>query len=146
MQKNIYEIFTEVKLLNPKVARVLSLSDFYYYDDLSGVEIDSTDPDQLFLLDELQRIFSDLDSVSQRLTYLSQPIKTEGKLLKQSNGRYAVNGVELTSGCSVEYLSDHAGYEPHQTRWKSSRIEHNGSDYYIVGGSFSLNGITVRIR
>ena len=154
MARNIYDIFTEAKEIRRGINALLARADFTYYDDLSGVETDETDPDQLFLRDELASVLSDLDDAVRSLNYLSRPIKTEGTLHKQSNGRYEVNGTELTSGHGVEYLATddrhsvyvNGDYQP-VPYWRSSRIEHNGKDYYIVGADIgSLEGLTVRIR
>ncbi|MEK4951942.1 DUF5348 domain-containing protein [Bacillus sp. FSL W8-1127] len=77
------------------------------------------------------------------LKNLDKPVKAEGYLDKQKNGRYAIGDVELTSGMYVEYFSDEDGgyYVP-------SRLEHNGDDYYIVelGKDRSIEGLKVRIK
>lgn len=78
------------------------------------------------------------------LKTLDKPIRADGILVKNSNGRYEVNGIELTSGSSVEFFSDDEDggcYVP-------SRIEHNGEDYYIydLGRDENIEGVRVRIK
>lgn len=78
------------------------------------------------------------------LKNLDKPVRAEGRLEKQSNGRYQVDGVELTSGSYVEFYEDDedGGY------YIPSRVEHNGEDYYIValGREQSIEGLKVRIK
>lgn len=156
MARTLNDIMTELKALNPDIKQLLSHADFENYEDLSGLDIDRADAEQLFLLDELQTLLSKLDDVSHTLNYLSRPIKVEGALHKNSNGRYEVRGYELTSGNGIEYLAtddwhmrynDNDDYVP-TPYWKASRIEHDGKDYYIVGADdlTTLENVRVRIR
>lgn len=156
MARTIIDIMNELRALNPDIKQILSHADFENYEDLSGIELDRNDAEQLFLLDELQTILSKLDDVSHTLNYLTRPIKAEGTLHKNSNGRYELKGHELTSGSGIEYLTtddwhmaynDNDDYVP-TPYWKASRIEHNGNDYYIVGADNldTLENVRVRIR
>ena len=52
MARNIKEIMDEVQDLNVKIQQVLYHSNFEMYDDLSDVDYDNTNADELFLLDE----------------------------------------------------------------------------------------------
>lgn len=156
MAKHIKDIMAEVQKLNVEIQQVLYHADFEMYDDLSGLEWDKTDAEQLFMLDELYRILSKLDDVSHTLKYLDRPIKVEGALHKNENGRYEVQGIELSSGCGLEYLSlddRHCRYNENDEYvptpyWVTSRIEHDGKDYYIVGADEfeTLENVRVRIR
>lgn len=155
---NIDELFKEVSMLNYRLKEVISMSKYNYYDDLSGVDYDYKNPDQLFLLDEMRSLLSKLDDVSYTIDYLGKPIKVEGTLHKQANGRYAVGNYELSSGHGLEYLTSnddfHSKYDDESDQyinypyWIASRVEHNGTDYYIVGASkdIELEGLQVRIR
>lgn len=156
MARTLHDIMTELKALNPDIKQLLSHADYEMYDDLSGLDIDREDEEQLFLLDELQQLLNKLDDVYHTLNYLSRPIKIDGVLHKNSNGRYEVNGYELSSGKGIEYLAtddwhmrcnDNDDYVS-TPYWKSSRIEHDGKDYYIVGANdlTTLENIRVRIR
>ena len=156
MARNIKEIMDEVQDLNVKIQQVLYHSNFEMYDDLSDVDYDNTNADELFLLDELRDILYKLADVSHTIKYLERPIKVEGALHKNANGRYEVQGIELSSGCGLEYLSlddRHMRYNDNDdyvstTYWGYGRIEHDGTDYYIVGADkdTKLEGLRVRIR
>ena len=156
MAKNIKDIMNEVSELNLKIKQILHHSDFENYDDLSGLDIDRTNAEELFLTDELYGILDRLSDISHTLNYLEKPIKAEGALHKNANGRYEVQGIELSSGCGLEYLATddrHCRYNDNDDYvitpyWCSSRIEHDGTDYYIVGANDldTLENIRVRIR
>ena len=156
MKRTLTDIMTELKALNPSIKQLLAHADYENYEDLSGLEIDRADAEQLFLLDELQKLLYKLDDVSYTLNYLCRPVKVEGVLHKNSTGRYEVNGYELTSGNGIEYLATDDRHMRYNTNddyvptpyWKASRIEHDGKDYYIVGASDlnTLENVRVRIR
>lgn len=156
MARTLNDIMAEIKELNPKIKQILNHAEYENYDDLSALDYNNADADQLFMLDELQQILSKLDDVSHTLGYISRPIRAEGTLYKNMNGRYEVEGHELSSGSGIEYLStdgDHMRYDENDEfvcvpYWKSSRIEHNGKDYYIVGATEldTLDNVRVRIR
>ena len=156
MSKHIKDIMNEVTDLNLKIKQILYHCDYEFADDLSCLEYDNTDAEDLLLLDELRQIMSKLDDVSHTLNYFDRPVKAEGILHKNKNGRYEFNGIELSSGCGLEYLTTddlHSRYDEasgdyiNVPYWCSSRIEHNGIDYYIVGAiDLKLEGLKVRIR
>ena len=156
MAKTIKDIMTELSDLNVTIQKILYHSNFEMYDDLSGLDYDNTNADELFLLDESRDILDKLADVSHTLKYLERPIKVEGALHKNANGRYEVNGIELSSGYGLEYLSlddRHMRYNDNDdyvstTYWGYGRIEHDGTDYYIVGADkdTKLEGLRVRIR
>ena len=156
MAKHIKDIMAELQELNLKIQQIMYHSQFTEYDDLSGLEYDKADAEDLFLLDELQRILSKLEDITHTLNYIDRPIRTEGALHKNANGRYEVNGIELSSGCGIDYLATddrHCRYNKNDEYvptpyWCSSRIEHNGKDYYIVGATDleTLENVRVRIR
>lgn len=156
MAKTVKEIMTELSDLNVTIQKILYHSNFEMYDDLSGLDYDNTNADELFLLDELRDILDKLADVSHTIKYLERPIKVEGALHKNANGRYEVNGIELSSGYGLEYLSlddRHMRYNDNDdyvstTYWGYGRIEHDGTDYYIVGADkdTKLEGLRVRIR
>ena len=71
-----------------------------------------------------------------------------------SQGRYETDGGHYyTSGSSIEFLkveeiynSDTGQYEDTPV-WTVSRVEHDGTDYYIVTyGNVELSGLKVRVR
>lgn len=70
------------------------------------------------------------------------PVKAEGYLYKNEDGRYECGNYTLTSGSIVDY------YDAEDGVYFTSRIEHNGDDYYIVGygRNKSVAGVKVRIK
>lgn len=106
--------------------------------------VDSSDEVQLF--SNLSDILDNLHYVKTAVDYLNKPISKYTVLHKNDYDRYETEeGYEFTCGCSIEYygIDD---YTEHYA-WKTSRIEHNGDDYYIVGDrELSLEGLRIRIR
>lgn len=156
MAKTVKEIMTELSYLNVSIQKILYHTKFEEYDDLSGLDINKASAEDLYLVDELRGILDKLSDVSRNLNYLEQPIKTEGILHKNRNGRYEFNGIELSSGYPLEYLATddrHMRYNDNDDYvitpyWRYGRIEHDGNDYYIVGADkdTKLEGLRVRIR
>lgn len=138
----IRDLQTELNILNKKLVDIIKQSKFNEYDDLSGLEYDFESPEDLLLVDELRSVMYKLDEASSTISYLDVPIKRKGILTKGYNGRYSYDGRELTCGDCIEALIPFEdGY-----KWICSRIEHDGSDYYLVGYKVSLNGLCVRER
>lgn len=155
MSKHIKDIFNEVEELNLKIKQVLYHVEFENYEDLSALEYDNTNPDQLMMLDELRGILTKIEEVSHIINYLSRPIKKEGILHKNRNGRYEVENYEFSCGSSIEYLAIDKRYFHYRENgeciivpyWRASKVEHNNKDYYIVGADgIRLEGLRVRIR
>ena len=60
---NINDILVQASELRAGIDRLLRSSTYRQYDDLSGLEINQQDSEQLFLLDELRGIMEKLDNV-----------------------------------------------------------------------------------
>lgn len=151
--KTINELYEELKKLNGSIESIIHASRYSEYDDLSGLECDNKDPEQRLLREELRSVLYHLDLASDNLAYLSQPIGYRGKLHKQSNGRYELDGYELTSGSGLEVLAPCEIWSEEKqdyiegVEWVASRLEHNGKDYYIVGhNDLELEGLEARKR
>ena len=150
--KTINELKEELKKLNSSLEGVIRASGFRDYDDLSGLEYDRTNPEELFLVEEYRGILDQLERASSNIGYLTMPIAYSGRLTKQANGRYSCGGYELTSGNGLEVLEpcevlNSEGHYIDGYRWTSTRLEHNGEDYYLVGVHVdSLEGMQARIR
>ena len=129
-----------------KIDSVLRFSTYDNYDDLSSLDIDYRDGEQLFLLGELQAIMRNLDEARGRLTYLALPIREVSRLHKNESGRYETDGGHYyTCGSPVEALIEDGYHEvPY---WVWTRLEHNENGYYLVGyGNVEMDGLTVRVR
>lgn len=143
---DINKVFEEAQKLKWNIESLLRFSKFELYGDLSGVDIDHEDGEQLFLTEELREIMEKLSEVDRRLRYLSRPVQEVSRLHKDRSGRYETsNGHYYTSGQGIEALLPE-GY-PEVKCWVWTRVEHNGEDYYLVGhNDVSMDGLTVRVR
>lgn len=155
MQKNINDMIKEFYQLNASIKNVLADTRYKDLGDLSEISLDYENADQLFLLDEAYTILSQLQDIAADIDYLRKPVVHQGTLHRNSSGRYEIDGLELTSGHIVEYLShddSHAAFDEkgeyiNVPYWRKGRIEHNGTDYYIVGdSSLSLEGLQIRVK
>lgn len=144
--KDLGELLERSQKLNTEIKRLLKESTYLEYDDLSGLDIDYKDAEQLLLQEQLWKVMQELEDVSDRLDYLALPIKEVSRLHKNSDGRYETkNGHYFTSGCRVEALiSDGFRMVPY---WVRTSIEHNGEDYFLAGyQEVELEDLKVRLR
>lgn len=143
--ENLKDLVNELYNVNMKIKQIVKASQFEEYDDLSGLNYDSSDPDDAFLLAELRGILEKLDDASRNIDYITRPVKGVYTLHKNRNGRYECSAREFTSGSSIEFYYYNDFYERYE--WAASRVEHDGNDYYIVGYSnLVLEGLMVRLR
>lgn len=143
---NLQEVFTEAVKLNRQITQFLKFSTYKEYDDLSGLDIDFTDGEQLLLWEELRLITDKLADAQERIAYLTRPIVETCRLRKGTSGKYrTAQGVFYNCGSSIEALvTDEYHDVPY---WTRTVVEHNGEDYYLVGHKgLSMNGLRVRVR
>ena len=90
-----------------------------------------------------EHVLYELHDALRLLKWVNAPIRVEGRLSKNVEGRYEIgdSGIELTSGDTVDVHED-------DKYWHHSAIEHNGQDYYIkaLGKETNIEGLEVRIR
>ncbi len=149
---NINELMKSLSVLNSEFARLIKKTRIDKYDDLSEIEADNNNPEQLLLIVELRNVMLNISNASYTISYLKKPIKGEYVLHKNSDGRYECNAHEYTCGNCIEYYA-YDNWEGHY-RWVISSVEHDGDDYYIVGSkslssdgnAIPLEGLRVRIR
>lgn len=150
----ITELKSAVQKLSGQISTILSTSGYQQYDDLLSIQYDINNPDDLMIIDEYRQLLSKLSDVQYAIDYLSKPVKYEDRLTLRSDGRYGtINGTTYyTSGSRIEFLTseevmDSSGQFVDVPAWRVSRVEHNGTDYYIVGyPDVDLNGLKVRVR
>lgn len=141
---NIQQLYNTVSDLNKQISTILKRSGFDYHNDLYDLDCGS-DSDSLMLREELTDVLDHLDVVNSILNYLGKKIAGEYTLHKNKNDRYSCDLHEYTCGNRIEFYYYDDDIEKY--RWNISTVEHNGSDYYIVGyRDISLNGLKVRIR
>ncbi|MCY9746384.1 DUF5348 domain-containing protein [Paenibacillus larvae] len=108
---------------------------------------DPNDPDDMYLRTMFYRISDKLDDVLQIAQRAAAEVLAEGTLIKNSVGRYQIASTDVyfTTGSSIEYLGQNAYGDG--AEWISSRVEHNGEDYYIAADpKLKMSGIKARIK
>ncbi len=144
--KDLRELLERSQKLNTDIKRLLKESTYLEYEDLSELDIDYKDAEQLLLQEQLWKVMQELEDVSDRLDYLALPVREVSRLHKNSDGRYETkSGHYFTSGCRVEALvSDGFRMVPY---WVRTSIEHDGKDYFLAGyQEVKLEGLKVRLR
>lgn len=139
-------VLTKAIEMNWNIRNLLRLSTYKEYDDLSGLDVNYEDCEQLFILDELRTVMDKLADVENIIDRFSRPIAETSRLFKNESGRYETRaGHCYTSSSGIEALiSDDYHEVPY---WTRTSVEHNGRDYYLVGHrDISLDGLTVRVR
>lgn len=131
--KNIHEVKQELDEVLKQLKRVDNLQDNFIYD--------GEDPEETFLARKINECLELAGDLEGKIKGLSKEIDTEGRLVTNTNGRYEVNGFELTSGATLEY------WDTHYQEWSEDRIEHfNGAYGLYYKKSNDLDGLYVRIR
>ena len=140
---NIQQLYNTVSDLNKQISKILKQAGFDTHNDLY-VDCGS-DPESLMLCSVLTDVLDRLDIVHNSIDYLNKKIAGEYTLHKNRSDRYSCDLHEFTCGNRIEFYYYDDDIEKY--RWNISTVEHNGSDYYIVGyRDISLNGLKVRIR
>lgn len=138
MNREIELISQTAKQLSETISNLNNnIVDLYENMDRSSLTIDERS--------ELILIYQALNELSEgveSLKFLGKPVREEGQLKKNSNGRYILGEHELTSGHPIEVFDEDGNV------FYQSRIEHSGGDYYIVslGRGVPIENIRCRIR
>lgn len=120
-------------------------------DDGLGPQVrpDPDDPDARFLRDNAENLLQPFVELHEELRYLRTPAHGEYTLQLFPNGRYGYYDEEgrdhiFTCGKTLEAkIHDNYGRQ----HWVRTRIEHDGSDYFLWGhGLIPLSGLTIRER
>ena len=85
---DLQAVLSEAVKLNRSIAQFLKFSTYTDYDDLSGLDIDFHDGEQILVWDELRRITERLADVQEYISYLTRPIAEESRLSKGTAGKY----------------------------------------------------------
>lgn len=136
----IEELQSQFNHLNLRIQNIISAAGY----DADNVPSKSNDLDYTFKRDQYLSLLRQLEDISSEVNYLNKPISIEGRLYKNTDGRYAFpNGDYLTSGNTVELLCQ----DEYDTYWVKTTIEHS-EDYYALdlGKEVSLEGMTARMR
>ena len=139
-------VLSEATKLNQHITQSLKFSTYPEYNDLSGLDIDFHDGEQILIWDELRRIMDKLADVQEYISYLTRPITEVSRLRKGTAGKYRTAKGRYYDCCSsIEALvTDEYHNVPY---WTRTTVEHNGEDYYLVGyKGLPMGGLRVRVR
>ena len=139
-------VLSEATKLNQHITQSLKFSTYPEYNDLSGLDIDFHDGEQILIWDELRRIMDKLADVQEYISYLTRPITEVSRLRKGTAGKYRTAKGRYYDCCSsIEALvTDEYHNVPY---WTRTTVEHNGEDYYLVGyKGLPMEGLRVRVR
>lgn len=106
----------------------------------------SLNADDLYIFDSIYQITDKSHDIVKIIEYMNKPIISEGYLTKNNNGRYELNGYELSSGHPLDVWEKDDFYI-NGGSWVRTRIEHK-NDYYAValGVDKPLDGLKARIK
>lgn len=139
-------VLAEAVKLNQSITQFINFTTYPKCGDLSGLDMDLTDLEQIMLWDELWNITDKLADVQARINYLSQPVVEVSRLSKGTAGKYRTEK-EHYYDCqsSIEALvTDEYRDAPY---WTRTTVEHDGKDYYLRGfHGLPMDGLTVRVR
>lgn len=138
------ELTQKLQTMNQSIKRLLREVDYQYEEYLESVQIDESNPDEVQLMTEYMSVLKRLESITWDLDYFKQPIAHEGTLHMNRNGRYEVDGVELTCGSPLEVLVQDS--EDDSPEWVASRIEADHGYYFVARRNLPLEGKRARIR
>lgn len=147
----------EMEKLKKQIETVLHISGYRECEDLS--ELDDywqiKSPDDRQKLERYQGILYKLDKMQEQLAYYEKPVKEVSRIYRNEDGRYETDRGHYyyTSGSCIEFLRTEEVYNYDTDEWENaliwttSRVEHDGLDYYIVGyPGVGLSGLEVRVR
>lgn len=146
--KTIFDRLTAIDHQIQPLARVLDIDrDCEPWDNIA---LNKSDPEEMFLYNKLHALTTPFFRIHQELTYLHLPCTSPHALRLFPNGRYGYDGQlpaqarTLSCGTTIEALIRTADGHP---LWVCSRIEHDGTDYYLYGyRDISLDGLVIRER
>lgn len=143
---DLQAVLSEAVELNKCILEFLRFSTYTKFSDLSGLDIDYMDGDQLFLWDELLVITDHLAKARASISYLTRSVTEENDLRKGTDGKYRTEtGRCYDCGSSIEALvTDKDREVPY---WTKTVVLHNGEDYYLFDFEDHLmEGLRVRVR
>ena len=157
--KSLAQIMDQAMALKSEISKLLLASTYKEYSDLSGLDINYGDSEQLLQLEVLRDITEKLAELEEVLIYMNQPVKGSGRLEKCKNGF-----CELDSKClfipgsrlevlvtDKEHLVPFWGmtklcYEPAKDLSMAQEAK-DGDIYYFDGyEDVPVEGATIRYR
>lgn len=143
----IQELDEMLQKLRLPIREVIKKTEFEDCDDLSALKDFGkiTNPDEFQLVDEYRNALYHLCHAYQIINYMSRPVDKESTLFLNSQGKFECSFHTFHCGDRIEFYYYDEDYENY--KWCSSRVEHDGEKYYIVGHrNVDMNGLRVRNR
>ncbi|MEY8233578.1 DUF5348 domain-containing protein [Oscillospiraceae bacterium 50-16] len=144
--KSLSQVMDQSMVLKNEISKLLLASTYKECSDLSALDINYGDSEQLLQLEVLRDIMEKLADIEATLDYMSLPVVEGGQLVKNAVGKYETSsGHVLHAGSMVEALIADGIYNvPY---WSIDRVEHDGTDYCLVKNlNTPMDGLAVRIR
>ena len=135
-QRVVRVIRQELTVQDYRDERLLNEEDIYLDDPES--------PEELQKREELLEVLRKLEQVCEQMEYLQKPIRGRGVAKQNDQGRFEVDGRELTSGACIEILVQDEDWDDYP-KWQKTIVEHDG-DYYTTYRHLRLDGLMVRYR
>ncbi len=132
----IERIDEEFERLREVISKLMVSTGYDKDEDLTNVTYDSSSPDDLQRIEKYREMLYKMTGILGDLNYLKRPVLFEDKLILRLGGRYGtINGeAYYTSGSQIEFLNyEDLKEEESAPIWRTSRVEHDGNGYYIVG-------------
>ncbi len=140
------EVMFELVKVSNCIKHLLNVTQFDENCEENIKSIDRTNPQDLFIENQLNSFMQKLEDIRIDIEYMKFPVKYESKLRKNEYHRYETcKGDDYTSGSLIEFLNEDPNYD--YPFWEISTVEYKGNDYYIVGAKdVTMAGLKVRIR
>lgn len=144
------DVFEQLAAIDRQAVSLLEAAGFHSDEGLGGAVRPLRDSAQdIFLRDLTENMLDSLQLLHEELSYLKSPVCGEYRLEPFPDGRYGFFDKEgrrhlFSCGKTIEAkIKDRYGRQ----RWVRSRLEHDGSGYYLWGHlDIPLAGLTVRER
>ena len=141
----IQKALADLKAVSYDFKKIARQTGFEEYGDMSHLEVDYDNAEQVFYAHEIHSIIEKIDDMAHRIKYLNRPIIETSTIHLNSDGRYETNsGHTYTSGSGIEcLLVDEDG----EQEWVWESVEYSDRYYITCYGNPPLkSGMTVRLR
>ncbi len=105
-----------------------------YEKKLTEVMLTASDPDDVYIADQLVKVLSIINNMTIVLDYLNKPARVTGKIHVLKNEVW-LGDTKLQGGDKIEYMKD--------GKWKAAiiRIEPTGGKMFLIGDDKSISDI-----
>lgn len=137
---NVKKVKNELEELLPRFKKIALSIQAMNESSLSDLDIDKRSE-----LNYLLCMATPLEQLISEVEYLKKPVKKQGTIYKNSQGRYEIDESNyFTSGSTIEVLSYDSFYDC--DLWIKTSIEHNEDYYAKAFPGMPLTGFEARVR